>query len=143
ERVAAEMERAKLGVLKQLPLEDFENLVRRAARTADGLKKQPQLVEAKYRARLEDNDLVGTAEWKVHNPGPGTRLFTLDPFNLALQGLPHVENRDAFVADFDGKKPALLLDEAGLRAVALAWSARGEMSVDGLRFDLQLPAATL
>src|SRR5439155_13110165 len=94
ERVAAEMERAKLGVLKPMPLEDFEDLVRRAARMRDALKKEPQLVEARYRARLEGTALVGTAEWKVHNPGPGPRLFTLDPFNVALQRLSRVENRD-------------------------------------------------
>src|SRR5439155_23045665 len=45
--------------------------------------------------------------------------------------------------NFGGKKPALLLDEAGLRAVSMDWSARGEISADGIRFDLNLPPATI
>jgi hypothetical protein len=143
ERVAAEMERARVGVLKQVPLEEFEDLVRRASRATADLQKQPLVVEAKYRARLEGADLVGTAAWKVHNPGPATRLLRLDPFNLALQEPPTFENRPAHAGDFDGKKPALLLDEVGLRTISLDWSAHGEASADGVNFDLNLPPATV
>jgi hypothetical protein len=140
ERVAAEMQRARLGALKQISLADFETLVRRANRAAAALKKVPQLLEARFRARLEDNDLVGSAEWKVHNPGPATRLLPLDPFNIALRKHPRFENRDAFVGEFDGTRPGLLLEEPGQRSVILDWSSRGEASPDGLRFDLQLPS---
>src|SRR5215831_11764355 len=52
DRVAAEMERARLGVLKQVPLDEFEDLVRKASRAMAVLQKEPHVVEAKYRARL-------------------------------------------------------------------------------------------
>src|SRR5207245_10148266 len=100
-------------------------------------------VEGKYRARLVGSDLVGTAEWKVSNPGPAGRLLRLDPFNLALQRPPRFEDRDAFAGDFDGKKPALLLDQPGLRSVSLEWSARGAPTSTGTSFDLNLPPATI
>src|SRR5262249_48848391 len=121
ERVAAEMERARLGVLKQLPLEEFEELLRRAARISAALKTEPRIVEARSRAQLEGSDLVGTAEWKVSNPGPAGRLLRLDPFNVALQRPPRFEIRDAFAGDFDGKKSSLQLDQPGLRSVSLEW----------------------
>jgi hypothetical protein len=143
EQVAAEMERARVGVLKQLPLENFEGLVRRAARASAALRKNPRLVEAKYHAHLEGEDLIGWAEWKVHNPGPSSRLFSLDPFNLALRRMPRYENHEAFTADFDGRKPAVLLEQAGLQSVFLDWSVHGATGLDGLRFDLNLPPAAL
>lgn len=143
ERVAAAMERARLGVLKQMPLEEFEDLVRRAARNSAALKTEPRIVEAKYRARLEGSDLVGTAAWKVSNPGPAARMLRLDPFNVALQRPARFENRDAFAGDFDGKRPALLLDHPGLRSVSLEWSTHGAANPEGVSFDLNLPAATV
>lgn len=143
ERVAAEMERARLGALKQLSLADFEALVRRANRAVVALQEAPQLLEARFRARLEENDLVGSAEWNVHNPGPAARLLPFEPFNLALRKQPRLENRDAFVGDFDGNKLGLLLDESGRRSLVFDWSSRGEASPDGLRFDLQLPSCAI
>jgi len=110
ERVAAEMQRARVGVLKQMPLAEFEDLVSLASKTAAAFRTEPRIVTAKYRARLEDTDLVGSLDWNVYNPGPAARLLRLDPFNLAIQKSPTFENRPAFAGDFDGKKPALLLD---------------------------------
>jgi hypothetical protein len=143
ERVAAEMERARLGVLKQMPLEDFEALVRSAGRTKATFRTEPRIIEAKYRARLENTDLVGSVAWKVHNPGPAKRLLRLEPFNLALQKPPTFENRPAFAGDFEARKPGLLLEEPGLRTVALDWSAHGEPGPEGISFDLNLPPATI
>src|SRR5438552_4342108 len=88
DKVPAAMQRAEMGVLKQIPLDEFEELVRRAARTAAALKVEPRIVEAKYRARLEGGSLVGTAAWTIHNPGPAARLLRLDPFNIALERQP-------------------------------------------------------
>src|SRR5262245_50432364 len=64
---SAELERAKRGVLVQLPRAEFEDRVRRAAEAVDAVKNPPRLVEARYMARLEDTALVGTAEWKIVN----------------------------------------------------------------------------
>jgi hypothetical protein len=143
ERVPAEMERARLGVLKQMPLEDFEALVRSAGRSATAFRTEPRIIEARYRAGLENTDLVGSVAWKVHNPGPAARLLRLEPFNLALQKSPTFENRPAFAGDFDGRRPGLLLEEPGLRTVAADWSAHGETGPEGISFDLNLPAATV
>jgi hypothetical protein len=53
--------------------------------------------------------------------------------------LPRFENRDAIVAEFAEKKPGLLLDTEGTHSVSLDWSAHGEATAEGLRFDLHVP----
>jgi hypothetical protein len=127
------------GVLRKLPRADFEEKVRRARQALEGLRNPPQLTEARYRARLVDKSLVGTGQWKVIQAGVGRGLLPLQPLNVALRE-PRFENRDALIADFDGKEPALLVDSAGDHAVAIEWSARGEERPDELVFDLKLPA---
>jgi hypothetical protein len=46
ERLAAEMERLRRSVMTELPREQFEDLVRRAARADAADKSPPRLVEA-------------------------------------------------------------------------------------------------
>jgi hypothetical protein len=142
ERVPNAMKQVRLGVLKQLPSTEFEALVRRAGLAAASHKEPPRLIEARYRATLVDSALVGTGQWTVHNPGPGARILTLDPLNLAPRQ-PRFENRDALLADFDGAKPGLLLDERGRHAVSLDWTARGDPGPDGLRFEIKSPACAI
>jgi hypothetical protein len=137
--LAAEMERAKPGVLVPLPRQDFEDRVRQAARAAHAVKNPPRLVEARYHAVLTpDNALDGACEWKVIHTADAPGLLGLKPLNLALRQ-PRFENRDALIADFDGRDPALLVEAAGEHAVAVEWSARGEARPDGVRFNLELP----
>ncbi len=68
DKLAAELERAKRGVLVQMPRQEFEDRVRRAAETLEGVKNPPRLVEARYVAKLVGTALVGSAEWKIVNP---------------------------------------------------------------------------
>ncbi len=128
-------------VLVQMARGDFEELVRKAAK-AQAPKNGPRLIEARYRATLVDNGggLSGTGQWKVLHPGSGPALLPLQPLNLALQK-PRFENRDALIADFDGKTPALLVDDTGEHSVAIEWSARADPRPEGLYFALELPAA--
>jgi hypothetical protein len=140
ERVPEEMKRLGQGTLKQLPRDEFEGLVRRAARAGEAARKGPRLVEARYRARLVNNDLAGTVEWKTLSPAAGPAVLPLPGLNLALQK-PRIGNRDALVADFDGKGPGVLLEQGGEHTVAVDWSARGERRPEGLTFDLQVPPA--
>jgi hypothetical protein len=142
ERVPTAMKQVRLGVLKQLSSDDFDNLIRRSRVAAAALKEPPRLIEARYRATLIDTALVGTGQWTVHNPGPGGRILALDPLNLAARQ-PRFENRDALLADLEGAKPGLLLDERGRHSVALDWTARGDSGPDGLRFDLKTPACAI
>jgi hypothetical protein len=142
DRLPQEMKRVQQGALVRIPRDEFEELVRRAARGAG--REVPQLVEARYRAALAEEALVGTGQWKVVHTGPGPGLLNLQPnpqqpFNLALKQ-PRFENREALVAEFDGKSLALLVDEPGEHPVALEWSARGEARPEGLYFDLRVPA---
>ena len=123
ERLPDEMKRVRLGVLKQLPLADFEALIRRAGRATAALKEPVRLIEARYRATLIDTALVGTGQWTINNPGSGARILALDPLNLAPRQ-PRFENRDALLADFEGGKPGLLVDETGRHSLALDWTAR-------------------
>lgn len=138
ERVAAEMGRVKQGTLVRLPRAEFEERVRRAARGQAAGRRVPRLVEASYRAALVDTALVGSGQWKVQHPGEGAAVLPLQPLGLALRQ-PRVEDREALVADFDGRSPGLVVEGAGLRAVSFDWSARGDAGPDGLRFDLKVP----
>jgi hypothetical protein len=139
ERVQVELDRAGRGVLRELPRAEFEEKVRRAAAGAESRRHPPRLAEARYRARLAEGSLAGTGQWKVAWPGPGPALLPLQPLNLAL-GQARFENRDALVADFDGKTPSLLLAGPADHTVAIEWSARAEERPGGLHFDLKLPA---
>jgi hypothetical protein len=140
ERLPAELKRVRDGVLVQLGRAEFEERLRQAARAVG--RVAPRLAEARYRAALRDVGgnpaLIGTGQWTVAYAGSGPGLLPLQPFNLALRQA-RFENRDALVADFDGRGPALLIDEAGEHALAIEWSARGEVRPEGVQFDLLAP----
>jgi hypothetical protein len=61
DRLPQEMKRVQQGALVRLPRDEFEELVRRAARGA--AREAPQLVEARYRAALGEESLAGTGQW--------------------------------------------------------------------------------
>lgn len=141
-RVLNEMKGAGQGRLESLSRDEFEELVQRAARAAESVKKQPRLVESHYRARLTDNALTGTGLWKVLHPGSGAAVLPLPHLNLAVRQ-PRFENRAALLAEFDGKTPGLLLEQGGEQSVALDWSGRGERRPEGLLFALEVPASPI
>jgi hypothetical protein len=140
-RLRVQLERLREGVLVRLPRADFEARVRRAANVA---RIPPRLVEARYRAALADLALTGTAQWKVHHAGPVPALLDLQPggqaFSLALKQ-PRWENREALLAEFDGRSLSLLVDQAGEHSVTVEWSARTEERPQGLHVDLRIPPA--
>jgi hypothetical protein len=139
--------------LKILSREQFEELVRRAARGAEAARKPPRLVEAHYSARLAEdvldgsgqpkvvnpNALTGNGEWRVLNPGAGAAVLPLGDLNLALRQ-PTFENRQALVGELNGKSLGLLVDQPGAQAVMFGWSVRGEHRPEGLVFALETPA---
>jgi hypothetical protein len=145
DQLPRELERVKQGVLRLMPRAEFEEKVRLAARAAAG-KGPPRLTEARYRATLTDGGLVGSGSWEIVHSGSGVGLFPLQAngsgFNLALRKV-RFENRDALVADFDGRAPSLLVEKPGEHTVALEWSARGEEGPDGVRFDLRVPSCAV
>src|SRR5437764_9065256 len=57
EQLAAELEQVQRGVLRQLPRDEFEGLVHRAAAAQDDAHNPPRLLEARYRAVLTDDAL--------------------------------------------------------------------------------------
>jgi hypothetical protein len=146
DRIPQEMERVRQGVLRQMPREEFEELVRKATAPKEAVRTPPRLVGAHYRARLENNALVGAAEWKMRNPLPSTgddpALLPLHPFNLALSR-PRLEGHDALIAAFDGKSFGLLLDGGGEQTLTFDWSSRAEPTPAGLHFDLQTPSCAV
>src|SRR5262249_49992884 len=80
-------------------------------------------------------------------PASGAALLPLSPVNLAVRQA-RFENPDgggtpdALVAEFDGRNPALLLEQPGERSVALDWSARGDARPEGgVLFALEFPPA--
>jgi hypothetical protein len=142
DRAAQEIERLGQGVLVQMPLPEFNDLVSRAAKVkAAQQAPAPRLVAASYTASLEGEDLQGSAHWKVINPSTAPALLPVVPLNLALLKQPHFESRPALLADFDARGPALLVDAPGEHSLMLDWSARGNPRPGGLRFDLRFPPA--
>ena len=146
EQLPAKLESVKNGVLVQLPRAQFEKLLSDAAkRTADS-KNTPRLIEARYRATLQKEPaLVGTGQWKTINPSSGPALLPLTPLNLALRQA-RFENSgdarpDALIADFDGRNPALLLEQSGEHSLTLDWSARADVRPEGVYFKLEFPPA--
>jgi hypothetical protein len=126
------------GVLRKLARDEFEEKVRRARDAVAGVRRPPCLSEARYRARLVDNSLVGDAQWKIVHTGTGRGLLPLQPFNVAIRK-PLLDRVDALIAEFDGQTPSLLVESPGEHSLDFEWSARGDERPDELVFDLRLP----
>lgn len=141
QRLAQELQRARQGVLVPLPRADFEARVARAAAGASS-RATPRLLEARYRAVLVESSLVGSGQWLVHNPGPGPAILPLSALNLAVRRV-QLGDTEGILGDLDGKSPGLLLPAAGRVSVELDWSARGEQTPAGIRFELRVPACVL
>jgi hypothetical protein len=142
ERIPLELRRARQDALVQMPREEFEARVAEAARAALATQSPPRLVEARYRVSLVDTALVGTAQWTVINPAVVPGILPLQPLNFALRQIL-VDNRDAVLGDLDGKSLALLVDRPGQHTVSAGWSARGDPSPGGLRFEVKVPSCVL
>lgn len=147
ERVATELERVRQGVLVKLPRADFEARVQRAAQADENRRNPPRLIEARYRATLVDTALVGTGQWKVLHPAAAAGVLPVQPLNLALQKVrlqhAHADTTDAVLGNLDGKTLGLLVEQPGEQNVFLDWTARGDPSGEGVRFDLQVPASVV
>jgi hypothetical protein len=137
ERLPEELKRVRDGVLVRVPLAEFDERVE-LAKKATGRRMAPRLVEARYRATLKEEALVGEGQWKLIHTGPSPGLLNLQPFNLALRKA-RIEKQDALIAAFDDKTPALLVETEGEKSVSLEWSARAEAGPEGLRFLLEVP----
>jgi hypothetical protein len=137
-RLELELKRLHDGALAQMPRTEFEDLLQQAERAA--VQAPPHLAQARYRAVLQGDALVGGGLWTVAYSAAGPGLLPLRPFNLALRQVRY-ENHDALVGEFDGRTPALLVESPGKHDVALEWSTRGEVRPEGLQFDLKLPPA--
>ncbi len=103
-----------------------------------------------YHAHLADGGLAGTFQWKVIHTAAGPGLLPLAPLNLALRqprlaplnpapGQP-AGSPDAYVGDFDGHDPSLLIESPGEYEASDDWLARSEPGPRGLQFDLRFPA---
>lgn len=149
EKLVAEIDRAKLGVYRQMPRPEFESLVQRAARVSGEAKEPPRLVEGLYRARLEtdaggNENLIGSGEWKIVSLGSKPSLLPVEPLSLALQQTRWPDNRYAVLGALDPKSPGgmeLLVDSRGEKSLYFDWSSRGVLEPGETRFDLQVPLA--
>ncbi|MBM4067342.1 MAG: hypothetical protein FJ271_00140 [Planctomycetes bacterium] len=157
-RLAAELERARAGILVPLSRDEFEKRVRLAGKVR---QEQPRLLRASYRATVDDNALInGRGEWTVQHQGRTPAILPLPDFNLALSQLRDANNKDAVLAEFDGKSLGLVIakigdkigsDQAGGEKPAnqkfyFDWTLRASPSALGQTFVMQIPpcaAATL
>lgn len=85
ERVSAELERVRQGVLQQLSRKEFDERMKQAGAARAAAKNPPRLVEARYRATLVDDALLGTGQWRIAHAAAGAGILPLPSFNLALQ----------------------------------------------------------
>jgi hypothetical protein len=143
ERLTAELDKAKRGVLMQLSRKDFEDRVRQAVLAGEALKNPPRLVEARYMARLVDTALEGSAEWKIINPGSAPGILAVQPLNLAVRQARWSDNRDVLLGDLQAKEPGLLVEPSGPSSLTLDWSARSVPAGGNMRFGLEVPASAL
>ncbi|MCE9531704.1 MAG: hypothetical protein K8T89_11365 [Planctomycetes bacterium] len=151
DRLAAELERVKQGILVRLTRKEFEERVRQASRGLRQPVAPPRLLEATYHAKLlrdgfEDNALEGTAEWKIIHNGTGPALLPLDSLQIALKEARWTDNRSALIGFLDPKPQSgmsLLVEEPGQHSLALEWSSRGIPEPGELRFDLTLPTSPI
>jgi hypothetical protein len=134
-------EEVRLGALAQLPLVEFEDLLKKARLSTPKQKQSPIMVRSAYSAELIDNGLVGSGEWSIHNPTQGPALLPLPTLNFAMSQVRHIHDQSqAILGDMDGKNLGLLLLRPGSQSISFHWSARGVLSPEGLHFDLRLPA---
>jgi hypothetical protein len=139
EHVAQDMDQYGLKVVEKLSLKEFESRLRRA-RSAN--RPAPQLLEARYRAKLVDSALVGNGEWQARYAGNDPAILSLMSLNLALRE-PRVGNKAALLAEFEGPNAGLLLDGPGTHPVTFDWSARGEPGPEGIHFLLRAPPCAI
>src|SRR5205807_2320548 len=135
-------ERARQGVLMQMPRAEFEARVQRAAQAGEALKNPPRLAEARYRATLVDTALIGTGQWTILHAAPVAGILTVAPLNLALRQA-RFGNDPAILGPLDGKTLGLLVERPGKHTLALDWSARSESAPGELHFNLHVPACAL
>ncbi len=144
EQLPAEMERVRRGVLRALPLTEFDGLLARAADAAAALREPPRLLQASYRATLTGESLTGSATWSILHGRATTGLLSLEPLNLGLRSATWDDGSPAVIGDLDARPAAsgleLLVGRPGEQRLSLEWSARGVQEPAGLRFDLRVPA---
>ncbi|VTS06599.1 hypothetical protein [Tuwongella immobilis] len=148
EQLVPELDRVRRGILVQMPLADWEKRLRDLARKQVEAASPPRLIEAKYRAKLIDDHLAGTAEWKLHLPGKRAGYLSVEPLQLALRSAQWGDKRSAILdrfPQFDGTPGdlRLLVEDDVPPLVQLEWSARGVPEPGELRFSLRVPAAPL
>ncbi len=137
-RLPAELERVRQGVLVQMPREEFEALVQRAARSGDRAKGAARLIKAAYTAQLVGNSLVhGGGQWTIHRSGSASNVLPMPAFNLAVDKVHWAGGGNAVLGALDGKSLALFVEKSG--EVFFDWSLRGNSSPGGTSFQLQLP----
>ncbi len=137
-RLPAELEKVRQGTLVQMPRQEFEALVQRAARGKEAGVGNARIIKAQYSAELVGNSLVrGSGQWTIQRTGLGLTLLPLPSFNLALDKVRWSGGTNAILGKLDGANFSLFVDRP--EALSFDWSLRGEPVTDGLQFDLQLP----
>ncbi|HLW66949.1 MAG TPA: hypothetical protein VKS79_16660 [Gemmataceae bacterium] len=144
ERIPTEMDNVRRNVLKQMAQKNFDDLVQQAAQAREAERAAPRLVEARYRAVLQDDGLIGNAEWKIIQRANGPGRLSLQALQLALRKARWTNNQPARLGFLDDRPNApleLWVEKPGEQALALEWSARGIPQPGGWRFDLRMPAS--
>jgi hypothetical protein len=148
EELGAALKKAREGALVRLPREEFEALVRNAAQ-AQFVSSVPRLIEAHYRAHLQNAPgpaaLAGTAEWKIAYKGKEPALLDLEPLQIALRQARWSDGKPALLGLFDPRAPGrlTLLVEPGERSLVLEWSARSVLQPGGLTSNISVPPTAI
>jgi hypothetical protein len=147
EQLPAELERVRRGVLREMPLAEFDDLVGKAADAAAARRDPPKLLATHWQASLVGESLTGSAECKVLHRRPANGVLALEPFNQALQHATWEDGTPAVVGVLGARQGTsvfgCIVGRPGEQTLALDWSARGRQEPAGLRFDLRVPPSPL
>ncbi len=138
QRIPIELERARQGILVQMPRADFEAKVQQAAQAMRG-KNLPRLVKASYAAELQGSVLVGgRGHWTIVNPGAAPAILPVADFNLALSALKNDQAKPGVLGELNGNL-GLWVEKPGSQEFFLDWSLRGQSGPQGLHFAMRVP----
>jgi hypothetical protein len=132
----------------KMPREEFESQVQKAAREQLTERFPPQIVEAKYRARLHNGRLVGTGQWNLKNPTGRAAAITLEPLGPAIRDAKWATGKPALIfrGTLNGRTaPSTYLwaDDSAGGSVDFAWSLRGLDEPEEERFEFTFPPSPI
>lgn len=131
--------------IRRMTRDEFESAVQRAAAHKTATNTPPQLIQARYSARLQDGTLSGTGEWSFANTSGAGGVVNILPVGIAIQN-PRWPTADAILFHKQGNPDTsvtLLIPDAQSHTVHFEWSANGTSEPHINRYEIMVPVAAI